>query len=54
MNLDRENSVTREHVPGVLLSLQQQLTAFIQANPTHRMTRSMRVLLMATNSLIKS
>ena len=53
MNLDTANPVTKEHMPAVLGQLCQNLTAFIHSNPTDSMTRNMRILQMAAQSLLK-
>lgn len=53
-NLDMTNPMTREHVAGVISHLQRHLQAFINNNPNNKITRSMRVLLMATHSLLDS
>ncbi|CAH2065840.1 unnamed protein product, partial [Iphiclides podalirius] len=54
MNLDTSNPVTREHLPGVVRELQQQIMSFLAANPGHALTRQFRMLLMAADSLVKS
>lgn len=53
MNLDTANPVTKEHMPAVLGHLCQNLTAYIHANPNDQMTRNMRILQMAAQSLLK-
>ncbi|XP_013379353.1 enhancer of mRNA-decapping protein 4 isoform X2 [Lingula anatina] len=53
MNLEPTNSLTREHMPAVLNNLVQKLLEYINANPTDRMTRQLRMLLMASQSLLK-
>lgn len=53
-NLDMTNPMTREHVAGVISHLQRHLQAFINNNPNNKTTRSMRILLMATHSLLDS
>ncbi|PNF32915.1 hypothetical protein B7P43_G01848 [Cryptotermes secundus] len=52
MNLDATNPLTREHMPAVLTNLQRQLTAYIASNPNNKITRSMKMLNMATQSLL--
>ncbi|XP_069698744.1 enhancer of mRNA-decapping protein 4 isoform X2 [Periplaneta americana] len=52
MNLDNTNPLTREHMPGVLSNLQHQLSTYIASNPNNKITRSMRMLSMATQSLL--
>jgi len=52
MNLDTNNPVTREHLPTVLNNLQRQLQTYISNNPNNRITRSMKLLLLASQALI--
>lgn len=52
MNLDVNNPTTREHMPIVLNNLRLQLQRFINNNPNHKLTRSMKVLVMASQSLL--
>jgi len=52
MNLEPTNPLTREHMPGVLNNLHHQLTVYIANNPNNKITRSMRMLSMATQSLL--
>ncbi|KAJ8726037.1 hypothetical protein PYW07_000735 [Mythimna separata] len=54
MNLDTSNPVTREHLPGVVRELQKQLLGFLQATPNHALARQLRMLLMATEALVKA
>ncbi|XP_068621087.1 enhancer of mRNA-decapping protein 4 [Battus philenor] len=54
MNLDTSNPVTREHLPVVVRELQKQILAFLASNPGHMLTRPFRMLLMATDSLVKN
>ncbi|KAK7869897.1 hypothetical protein R5R35_013695 [Gryllus longicercus] len=54
MNLDPGNIMTREHLPSVISNLQRQLAAYMQSNPNNKITRSMRMLHMATQSLLNS
>ncbi|PNF32921.1 hypothetical protein B7P43_G01848, partial [Cryptotermes secundus] len=54
MNLDATNPLTREHMPAVLTNLQRQLTAYIASNPNNKITRSMKMLNMATQSLLNA
>ena len=53
MNLDASNPVTREHMTTVLGALGQKLMAFIQNHPQEKMTRNIKMLLMASQSLLK-
>lgn len=53
MNLDTSHPVTQEHMQGVLYGLCQKLKQFIQANPTEKSAKSLRMLLMASQSLLK-
>uniref|UniRef100_A0A8C4Q2X0 Enhancer of mRNA-decapping protein 4 n=1 Tax=Eptatretus burgeri TaxID=7764 RepID=A0A8C4Q2X0_EPTBU len=52
--LDRTHPLTHEHSPGVLVSLQQKLFAFMQAQPHGPCTRSARLLFMAVQSLTRT
>ncbi|XP_026737919.1 enhancer of mRNA-decapping protein 4 isoform X2 [Trichoplusia ni] len=54
MNLDTSNPVTREHLPGVVRELQKQLVSFLAASPSHALARQLRMLLMATEALVKA
>ncbi|XP_047042252.1 enhancer of mRNA-decapping protein 4 isoform X1 [Helicoverpa zea] len=54
MNLDTTNPVTREHLPAVVRELQKQLMAFLSATPNHALARQLRMLLMATEALVKA
>ncbi|XP_023942975.2 enhancer of mRNA-decapping protein 4 [Bicyclus anynana] len=53
MNLDPSNPVMREHLPGVVRELQKQINNFLSSNVGHALSRSFRVLLMATDALLK-
>lgn len=53
MNLDTSNPVTREHLPAVVRELQKQLIAFLASSPNHALARQLRMLLMATEALVK-
>ncbi|XP_012532594.1 enhancer of mRNA-decapping protein 4 [Monomorium pharaonis] len=52
LNLDPNDPVTREHMGTVLMTLQNQLAAFVASNPNHRSTRRMKMLAMATRALL--
>lgn len=52
LNLDPSDPVTREHMGTVLMTLQNQLAAFVASNPNHRSTRRMKMLAMATRALL--
>ncbi|XP_077285857.1 enhancer of mRNA-decapping protein 4 homolog Ge-1 isoform X2 [Arctopsyche grandis] len=54
MYLDSENPLTKEHMPIVLKELQRQLSTFLTHNPTNQSARPLRLLLLATESLLKS
>lgn len=54
MNLDTSNPVTREHLPAVVRELQKQLMSFLAAAPNHGLARQLRMLLMATEALVKA
>ncbi|XP_048508923.1 enhancer of mRNA-decapping protein 4 isoform X4 [Athalia rosae] len=51
MNLNPEDPVTHGHMGTVLLTLQNQLAAFVAANPLHRSARQMKMLAMAAKAL---
>jgi len=53
MNLDPHDSVTQEHMKGVLYALSQKLRLYIPAHPNDKVTRALRMLLMASESLIR-
>ncbi|CAH1779762.1 unnamed protein product [Owenia fusiformis] len=53
MNLDSTNPVTREHMPIVLHTLCQKIHACLQTRSVDRMTRPLKMLLMASQSLLK-
>lgn len=53
MNLDSSNPITKEHMSAVVGQLCQKLTSFIQSYPSDKITRQMRMLLMASQSLLK-
>lgn len=53
MNLDMSNSVTREHLKGVLYGLIQKLKTYIASHPNAKTTRSLKMLQMASESLLK-
>jgi len=53
MNLDPHDTVTQEHMKGVLYSLNQKLRAYIPTHPNQKVTKALRMLLMASESLIK-
>lgn len=52
MALDARDAITREHMPGVLEGLCQQLQTTIN-EASGPMQRSLRVLLMAARSLLR-
>ncbi|XP_046677270.1 enhancer of mRNA-decapping protein 4-like, partial [Homalodisca vitripennis] len=52
MNLDIKNAMTREHIPVVLNNLQRQLQAYIANNPNNRITRSIKLLLLASQAML--
>ncbi|KAL4234140.1 enhancer of mRNA decapping 4 [Mactra antiquata] len=53
MNLDPHDTVTSEHMKGVLYSLNQKLRVYIPNHPNDKVARSLRMLLMASESLIR-
>ncbi|KAK6618943.1 hypothetical protein RUM44_003324 [Polyplax serrata] len=52
MNLDSNNAMTKEHLPGVLSTLQKQLNSFLTSNPGPKYARKIKMLLMMTQSLL--
>lgn len=52
MNLDSTNAMTKEHLPGVLTTLQKQLNVFLSGNPGSKYSRKVKMLLMMTQSLL--
>jgi hypothetical protein len=52
MNLDSQNSSTRHHMSAILGGLQKQLRSYIGEHPNQKMTKPMKMLLMATQSLL--
>ncbi|XP_032678141.1 enhancer of mRNA-decapping protein 4 [Odontomachus brunneus] len=52
LNLDVNDPVTREHIGTVLMTLQNQLGAFLASNPNHRSARRMKMLAMAARALL--
>ncbi|KAH3855139.1 hypothetical protein DPMN_097700 [Dreissena polymorpha] len=52
MNLDPNNTITQEHLNGVLYSLNQKLRIYISSHPNQKITRSLKMLLMASESLV--
>ena len=53
MNLDASNPLTKEHMPSVIQSLCVKLVDYINHHPSGKMTKQMRMLLMASQSLHK-
>ncbi|XP_067007664.2 enhancer of mRNA-decapping protein 4 [Anabrus simplex] len=54
VNLKPTDPTTREHMPSVIANLRRQLSAYISSNPNHPITRKLRMLHMATQSLLSS
>ena len=52
MNLDSQNPSTRQHMPAILGGMQKQLQAYIKEHSNNKFTKQMRMLLMATQSLL--
>merc|ERR1712013_571250 len=50
VNLDPENPTTKVHIRTVLGQLEHSLKTYIQANPNSKMTRNMKILVMAAGS----
>lgn len=53
MNLDLSNKITQEHMRGVLYSLIQKLKNYISQHPNVKTCRSLKMLQMASESLLK-
>jgi len=53
VNLDPENPTTKVHIRTVLGQLEHSLKKYIQANPNSKMTRNMKILVMAAGSHIQ-
>jgi enhancer of mRNA-decapping protein 4 len=51
VNLDQSNLLTREHIPGVIGQLIQKLQQYIQMNPNDKNMKSIRMVLMASQTL---
>merc|ERR1712240_226615 len=47
VNLDPNNPTTKGHINGILAGLEAALRQYIQANPNSKMTRNMKLLVMA-------
>ncbi|OAD54594.1 Enhancer of mRNA-decapping protein 4, partial [Eufriesea mexicana] len=52
LNLDPNDPVTQGHMGTVLMTLQNQIVAFITANPNHSSIRRLKMLAMATRALL--
>ena len=52
MALDKENPVTRQHINAILEGLQTKLQRYIAQHPNQKMTKQMKMLNMATYSLM--
>lgn len=53
ISLDPNDPVTREHMLNILLTLQNQVAAFINTNPNHRSVRRLKMVAMAAQALLK-
>ena len=53
MNLDMSDMVTREHMSSVVGELCEQISNFLHTEKHHAMTKQMRMLLMASQSMLK-
>ncbi|XP_071039309.1 enhancer of mRNA-decapping protein 4 [Parasteatoda tepidariorum] len=51
--LDNDNAITRDHIRTVLENLQHRISTFLSRNPNHKLSRCLRRINMAINSLIK-
>ena len=54
MNLEPDNATTKAHIGQVTKQLAKQLQEYIAKHPHEKITRSMKMLLMATESLRKN
>ena len=54
MNLEPDNATTKAHIGQVTKQLAKQLQDYIAKHPHEKITRSMKMLLMATESLRKN
>jgi enhancer of mRNA-decapping protein 4 len=52
LNLDQSNVLTREHMPAVIQVLVQKLQQYMHAHPNDKTMKSVKMLLMASNSLL--
>jgi enhancer of mRNA-decapping protein 4 len=50
MNLDHTSPISREHIPTVISGLIQKIQQYIQLNPTDKLVKQMKMLLMASQS----
>ena len=50
VNLDPNNPTTKTHIKAVLVGLETSLRMYIQANPNSKMTRNMKLLVMACST----
>lgn len=53
MNLDKNNPVTQEHISTVLEALVKKLNSYISEHPNDKIARSLKMLQMASESLLK-
>ena len=54
VNLDLSMPLTREHIPAVIGQLCGKLQTYISAHPNEKITKSLRMLLMASQSLMNT
>ncbi|GFQ69841.1 enhancer of mRNA-decapping protein 4 [Trichonephila clavata] len=52
-SLDSNDPIIKDHIRGVLDSLQQRIITFLCKNPTHKLTRNLRRISLAIKALIK-
>lgn len=52
INLDLANALTREHTPSVMNQLILKLQQYIQSHPSDKLIKQLRMLLMASQSLL--
>ncbi|KAG8183616.1 hypothetical protein JTE90_025167 [Oedothorax gibbosus] len=51
-SLDVDNPITKVHLKGVLLNLQESITNFLEPNPTHRLARKLKRISLAVDALL--
>lgn len=54
LSLNMQDSVTREHAPKIMRDLYQHFQAFIMANPQNPLNSSIRMIMLAAQTIIQS